>query len=79
MFNDLNGNGTLDNGEPGLGGVVVYLDLNNSGGFDPGELQHGDPQHDDPSTPVNEAGSASISPVWQPALTSCANSPRPGR
>ena len=31
VFNDLNGDGVQDNGEPGLGGVVVYLDLNNSG------------------------------------------------
>ena len=33
VFNDLNGNGAEDSGEAGLGGVVVYLDLSNSGSF----------------------------------------------
>ena len=31
VFNDLNGNGVQDSGEAGLGGVVVYIDQNNSG------------------------------------------------
>jgi hypothetical protein len=34
VFNDLNGNGVRDSGEPGLPGWVVYLDLNNNGQFD---------------------------------------------
>jgi hypothetical protein len=36
-FNDINGNGVPDPGEPGLGGWTVYLDLNNNGQPDPGE------------------------------------------
>jgi subtilisin-like proprotein convertase family protein len=31
VFNDLNGNGTKDNGEPGLAGWTVFLDQNNDG------------------------------------------------
>jgi hypothetical protein len=31
VFNDVNLNGSQDNGEPGLAGQTVYLDLNNSG------------------------------------------------
>ena len=46
VFNDLNGDGVQDNGEPGLGGVVVYLDLNNSGTF----------ESNDPSTTSNSTG-----------------------
>ncbi len=37
VFNDLNGNGIQDNGEPALGGVLVYIDANNNGVFDSGE------------------------------------------
>lgn len=36
VFNDLNGNG-MDDGEPGLMGVTVYLDLNTNGALDGGE------------------------------------------
>ena len=35
VFNDANGNGTLDNGEAGLSGWTVYQDFNNNGSFDP--------------------------------------------
>ena len=35
-WNDLNGNGTRDAGEPGLAGWTIYLDANNNGQFDPG-------------------------------------------
>ncbi|MCX5671203.1 MAG: S8 family serine peptidase, partial [Planctomycetota bacterium] len=35
-WNDLDGDGTRDSGEPGLGGRVVYLDLNNNGIFEAG-------------------------------------------
>ena len=31
VFNDVNGDGVQDSGEPGLGGVVVYIDVNNTG------------------------------------------------
>jgi uncharacterized repeat protein (TIGR01451 family) len=37
VFNDLDGNGNLDTGEPGTNGVTVYLDLNNNGALDAGE------------------------------------------
>ena len=37
VFNDLNGNGTIDPGESGLGGWTVYLDTNNNHRLDPGE------------------------------------------
>jgi len=37
VFNDLNGNGTQDAGEPGLPGVTVFLDSNGNGALDPGE------------------------------------------
>lgn len=36
-FNDLNGNGVQDPGEPGVPGVTMYLDLNGNGQWDPGE------------------------------------------
>jgi len=35
VFNDANGNATLDNGEAGLSGWTVYQDFNNNGNFDP--------------------------------------------
>src|SRR5262249_30530797 len=37
IYNDLNHNGTLDPGEPGLAGWTVFEDLNNNGILDPGE------------------------------------------
>lgn len=37
VFNDLNGNGAKDPGEPGLGGFVLYLDTNNNGVLNAGE------------------------------------------
>lgn len=36
IFNDLNGNGVRDAGEPGLIGWGVFIDNNNNGVFDPG-------------------------------------------
>jgi 5-hydroxyisourate hydrolase-like protein (transthyretin family) len=36
-WNDLNGNGDRDPGEPGLGGVQIYLDRDNNGLYDAGE------------------------------------------
>ncbi|MHC4098810.1 MAG: GEVED domain-containing protein, partial [Planctomycetota bacterium] len=36
-FNDLNGNGFRNGGEPGLAGWEIYLDLNNNGQHDTGE------------------------------------------
>ena len=37
VFSDTNGNGAIDNGEPGLQYWTVYLASNNSGTLDPGE------------------------------------------
>ncbi|KKL52884.1 hypothetical protein LCGC14_2280990, partial [marine sediment metagenome] len=37
-FNDLNGNGARDAGEPGLGGWTIYADDNDNGARDAGEL-----------------------------------------
>jgi hypothetical protein len=37
-FIDQKGSGTLDPGDPGQGGVTVYLDANNNGAPDPGEV-----------------------------------------
>ena len=34
-FNDLNGNGVMDAGDPGLPGWTIYVDYNNDGIFDP--------------------------------------------
>jgi uncharacterized protein (DUF2141 family) len=39
VWNDTNGNGKLDTGEPLLPGVQVYVDSNNNGVFDAGEPQ----------------------------------------
>ncbi|MDA1048953.1 MAG: hypothetical protein O3C40_00535 [Planctomycetota bacterium] len=37
-FNDLNGNGSKDAGEPGLAAWTIYSDANNNGALDGGEL-----------------------------------------
>jgi len=37
VWNDLNGDGIQDGGEPGISGVSIYLDLNGNGTFDGGE------------------------------------------
>ncbi len=37
-FEDLNGNGQKDQGEPGMSGWTIYLDSNNNGQFDLGEI-----------------------------------------
>lgn len=38
-FNDLNGNGVFDGGEPKLPGWTIYIDANDNGVLDPGETQ----------------------------------------
>jgi hypothetical protein len=45
-FNDLNGNGVRDPGEPGLAGVTIFIDLHHDGTLDPG----------DPRTTTNTSG-----------------------
>ena len=37
VFNDINGNGTKDAGEPGISGVRVYVDADKDGSFDSSE------------------------------------------
>ena len=37
-FNDLNGDGTFEAGEPGINGVTIFLDQNNDGMLDNGEV-----------------------------------------
>ena len=37
VWEDVNGNGLQDAGEPGIPGVTVYVDSNGNGQFDPGE------------------------------------------
>jgi hypothetical protein len=34
-WSDINGNGARDQDEPGLAGVIIYLDENDNGEFDP--------------------------------------------
>jgi hypothetical protein len=53
VYNDINGNGSRDAGEPVLGGRIVYDDLNNSGAFQPG----------DPFAVSNAQGSYSLANV----------------
>ncbi len=50
VFDDANGDGKLDDGESGLSGWTVYIDLNNSGAFVSG----------DPETTTNSAGDFSF-------------------
>ena len=37
VYNDIDGDGVQDGGEPGLSGVTVFLDLNSNGTLDAGE------------------------------------------
>ena len=52
---DRNGDGRIDDDEPGLPGVTIYLDLNNNGELDRNE-PHTESRFDDPNTRINEAG-----------------------
>lgn len=57
LFDDTNGDGTRQMGEPGLVGERVYVDRNNNGKFDPGE-PNALTTFDNPSTAgINEEGS----------------------
>ena len=55
-YEDQNGNGERDSGEPGLAGVTIYLDQNNNGRLDDDERRTVS-RSDDPSTDrVDETG-----------------------
>ena len=53
VFRDLNGDGVPSAGEPGLAGITVFLDANQNGVRDPGELGQ-IAVADDPSTPSRD-------------------------
>jgi hypothetical protein len=55
-FNDVNGNGVHDAGEPGLAGITIYVDLNGNSAFDTGE----------PSAVTDASGNYSISTATIP-------------
>lgn len=59
---DRNGNGVRDDGEPGLPGVVIYLDANLNNQFDRGE-PHTVTRRDDPVTDFDEGGLYAIADV----------------
>src|SRR5262249_39702960 len=76
IFQDVNGNGTQDPGEPGIPGVTVrlyeWVDANADGVVDPGELQN--PRSlvtsaDDPTTPADEGGKYLFGNLGDPAAS----------
>jgi subtilisin-like proprotein convertase family protein len=58
-WSDLNGNGRRDANDPGLPGVTIYIDADNDGVLDDGELRVVTAA-DNPATPDDEAGSYSF-------------------
>jgi autotransporter-associated beta strand protein len=66
-WNDLNGNGQWDPGEPALAGWTIYLDANNNGQLDPGEI----------STVTDAAGQYAFDGVAPGAYQVC-EVPQPG-
>lgn len=54
-WEDLDGDGQRDNNEPGLGGVLIYADLNRDGVFQSNE-PHAETSHDNPETDFDEGG-----------------------
>src|SRR5262249_47699918 len=76
IFQDVNGNGTQDPGEPGIPGVTVrlyeWVDANADGVVDPGELQNPRslvPSADDPTTPADEGGKYLFGNLGDPAAS----------
>ena len=61
-FSDDNGNGIQDGGERGLGGIMLFVDLNDNGIRDQAEPQ-GFTLFDDPATQFNEEGYFTIGSV----------------
>ncbi|MEZ6039830.1 MAG: Ig-like domain-containing protein [Planctomycetaceae bacterium] len=60
VFADTNKNGIRDAGEHGLAGITVYLDMNNSGTLDAGDLQTTTSADLYYTPSINEAGSYSF-------------------
>ncbi len=56
-FLDANRNGVRDEGEPGLPGWTIYLDLNENGQLDPNEPRAVTVQDDSATSGIDEAGS----------------------
>jgi Ca2+-binding RTX toxin-like protein/Leucine-rich repeat (LRR) protein len=65
-FNDLNGNGTRDAGEPGLAGWRIFLDTNQNGSLDAGEVSTTTDANGNYSFNNLAAGSYSVAEVTQP-------------
>ncbi|MDC0175472.1 FG-GAP-like repeat-containing protein [Planctomycetaceae bacterium] len=60
LVHDLNGDGTLDAGEPGLGGWTVFLDTSDDGILDAGEISTTTAVDDPATTTVDERGDYSF-------------------
>ncbi|HWE01234.1 MAG TPA: SdrD B-like domain-containing protein [Tepidisphaeraceae bacterium] len=59
VFNDQNGDGVQQAGEPGLAGQTLFLDLNNNGAPNPGE----------PTAVTNAAGHYAFNGLWEGTYT----------
>jgi hypothetical protein len=68
-YNDLNGNGVMDPGEPPLAGVTIYLDLNNNGVWDNvGDAYGG--TCNEPGTVTGEDGTYTLTDVPSSGISS---------
>jgi large repetitive protein len=65
-WNDVNGNGLRDNGEPGVGGVKIYYDLDGDGRLDIGEPRTDSLPDGTYVLPAMPAGTYSIREVIEP-------------
>lgn len=63
IWEDLNADGVRTANEPGLAGIVVYLDANRNGQRDAGEATQATVAND-PNTPANEAGGYQFSHLF---------------
>ncbi len=76
VWDDLDGNGEWNDGEPGLANRTVYLDHNQNGQHDSGE-QITRTVADDPDTPEDETGSYTFAGL-APDTYTVAQQPQPG-
>ncbi|MEX0818679.1 MAG: Ig-like domain-containing protein [Pirellulaceae bacterium] len=65
-FNDLNGNGRIDQGEPGIPGITIYLDLDGDNRLDLGEPMATTDQNGQYTIAVPTTGTFSVREVLQP-------------